>query len=157
MTKPRAGLYSCGSSFRKPSHSNFPVPGTGSRPTQPFRFGVNAEACHAILPSTSPQIRFSDGYFQYIAAARNSRQLLACASRSDPRYAAVPGSSVTVRNAYALWCSASTWKIGPWREYSSFTERGASPLILISSLTTVSGSYFAAYITSPDAAGLTSS
>ena len=71
-----------------------PVPGTGSRPSQDrrvlsadgaVRFGVSADACHEIFPSTSPQIRFSVGAFQYIAASRNSLQFFACARRSPPR------------------------------------------------------------------------
>jgi hypothetical protein len=91
---PRGGLSSRGKSVRKPSHSYAPVPGTGSRPTQErrsrapagaARLGVSAEACQAMLPSTSPQIRFSVGAFQYIAASRNSRQFFACARRRPPR------------------------------------------------------------------------
>src|SRR5688572_19071749 len=94
-TKPRSGLISRGKSCRKPCHSYSPVPGTGSLPNHPMRDGVKAEACHEMLPSTSPQIKFSEGAFQYIAASRNARQLAACASRRDPKYHAVPGSSIT--------------------------------------------------------------
>ena len=103
---PRGGLNSVGRSDRKPFHSYAPVPGTGNRPTHDrsalvaaVRFGVSADACQAMLPSTSPQIRFSVGAFQYIAAARNSLQFAVCASRRPPRYGAVPGSSSADRSA----------------------------------------------------------
>ena len=76
-----------------------PVPlvlaGAGHRAAgrpSPCAIGVSAAGRHEMLPSTSPQIRFSVGAFQYIAASRNSRQFRACASRSPPRYGAVPGS-----------------------------------------------------------------
>src|SRR5438105_15597531 len=80
VMNPRSGLISRGRSDRNPSHSYDPVPGTGSRPVQLGRLGVSADACHEILPSTSPQIRFSVACFQYIAASRNSRQSFACAN-----------------------------------------------------------------------------
>src|SRR6188474_3988715 len=104
---PRDGLRSRGRSFRKPSHSYAPAPGTGNRPihdrrdASPFgavRFGVSAEACHEMLPSWSPQIRFSVGAFQYMAASRNSLQFFACDSRRPPMYGAVPGSSSADRS-----------------------------------------------------------
>ena len=59
--QPRGGLNSRGRSLRKPSHSKSPEPGTGSRPSQPARRGESAEACHAMLPTESPQIIFSVG------------------------------------------------------------------------------------------------
>src|SRR4029453_19122466 len=91
---PCDGLMSRGRSVRNPAHSYFPEPGTGKRPLQPFRRGVSAEAGNEMLPSTSPQIRFSVGAFQYNAASRNSLQSRLCARRSPPRYAAVPGSFI---------------------------------------------------------------
>jgi hypothetical protein len=46
------------------------VPGTGSRPSHPLRFGVSADGRQEMFPSTSPQIRFSEGAFQNTAADR---------------------------------------------------------------------------------------
>ena len=96
--KPRAGLNSRGRSVRKPSHSCMPVPGTGNRPThercagpRAFRFGVSADACQEMLPSMSPQIRFSVGAFN-TSPDPGSRGSSSRASRSPPRYGAVPGS-----------------------------------------------------------------
>jgi hypothetical protein len=61
------------------------VPGTGSLPVQPTRFGVSADACQEMFPSTSPQIMFSVGAFQYITASRNTRQFGVWFTRSAPR------------------------------------------------------------------------
>src|SRR5213593_4792933 len=99
--KPFEGLMRRGSSFRNPSHSYLPVPGTGSRPTQPLRFGVSADPWKLMLPSTSPQIRFSVGAFQYIASSRKLLQSFACDNRSPAMYAPVPGSFNADFNANA--------------------------------------------------------
>ncbi len=74
-----------------------PLVGAGARHRQPadprspalvaaVRFGVSADACHAMLPSTSPQIRFSVGAFQYIAAVE---ELLAVRRLREPQAAEV--------------------------------------------------------------------
>ena len=84
--KPFGGLITRGRSVRKPFHSYLPVPGTGSRPTQPRRFGVSAEPWIVMLPSTSPQIRFSVGAFQYIARVE---KLLAVRRLRQPQAAEI--------------------------------------------------------------------
>src|SRR5258708_15404164 len=97
--KPLGGFSSDGRPFLNPRHSYAPVPGTGRRPTHPWRTGDSAAGRHEMLFSTSPQIRFSVAVFQYIAASRNALQLRAWARRSPPRYGAVPGSAEALLTA----------------------------------------------------------
>ena len=74
---PRGGLSSCGRSSRSPSQSYAPVPGTGSRPSKPRRFGAAALTRNAMAPSADAQTRLVGGLLMKSAFVRQSRALVA--------------------------------------------------------------------------------
>ena len=135
--KPRARiqLLTAGRSGT-PATRKSPVPGTGRRPLQPFRDGVSADARHEMFPSTSPQIRFSDGEFQYGAASRNDAAVAQPATVSG-RPGKAPCRVRAALNAARRRDAArsSTWKIGPWRVNFISNGVAAAPLTGISSRT----------------------